>query len=560
MFQKINNIAILYSLSLLYLISFHFIIRDSLFFLTKIQYIFYYIFFTGFLFLVFFVIFFKIFIKKKFFFIGYLKFVLFILSLNFFRSLYFFLGNKINPNPSALSDIVIFVFSILVAMLIAIKIQFRNNLFYKTYSIIKIFSYIIFIILTINFFNLKYFSKNFNSAQSKYPVVLIIIDGLPKKFIKNYSNKENHISIINDEIKEDYIVQNYLKYITPNTWTCGFYSNLYGVSTKNSLNQIQEFKKILSEKKLSEKNFFHELDNLNVTYTWAASHSCAVPEGSSAAISDYNGYKSILNFSNTINAYLNKIGLPFHSIINMNAFRGDPVAIQVRDKSFIKKIFDMFADTKNYNFQTHILNLLKQSKSDFYVVHFNYNHWKYKNLKNFKEPIDILLREINGFFKNINNDKYFKNFNFIITSDHGFSFKMHDFGYRISHSLEVAEIPFIIVKKKYPKDLKLINFANTRNPCSVRDFQKSLLSYFENKKIFFSVNCSNEAKPSLSWPDYSNKEWILSVFDNQNVYRYDIFDKYLDDDNNTQFDNETDKNLIKFLKMYNLKVDNFNNN
>tara|TARA_B110000483_G_C18177858_1_gene535729 strand:- start:652 stop:2340 length:1689 start_codon:yes stop_codon:yes gene_type:complete len=562
MLQKINNTVILYSLSLLYLISFHFIIRDNLFFLTKIQYIFYYIFFTGFLFLIFFSIFFKIFIKNKIFLIGYLKFVLFILSLNFFRSLYFFLGNKINPNPTALSDIVIFVFSILLALLIATKITFRNNLIYKAYSVIKIFSYIIFIILTINFFYLKYFSKNYNLAQSKYPVVLIIIDGLPKKFIKNYSNKKNHINIINDEIKEDYIVQNYFKYITPNTWTCGFSSNLYGVSPKNSLNQIQELKKVLSEKKSSEKkssekNFFHELDNLNVTYTWAAGHSCAVPEGSSAAISDYNGYKSILNFSSTMSAYLNKIGLPFHSIINMKDFRGDPVAVHVRGKSFIKKIFDLFADSEDYNFQTHMFNLLKYSKRDFYIIHFNYNHWKYKDLKSFKEPIDILLKEINGFFKKINNDKYFKDFNFIITSDHGFSFKKHDFGYGISHSAEVTEVPFIIIKKKSPKDLKLINFTNMYNPCSFRDFQKSLLAYFKNKKNFFSVNCSNEAKTSLSLPDHSNKEWILSVFDNQNVYRYNIYDKYFDDNNNLQFNNETEENLIKFLKMYNLKVDNF---
>ena len=578
MFQKINNIVILYSLSLLYLISFHFIIRDNLFFLTKIQYIFYYIFFTGFLFLVFFSIFFKIFIKKKIFLIGYLKFVLFILSLNFFRSLYFFLGNKIDPNPSALSDVVIFVFSILLALIIATKINFRNNLVYKAYSVIKIFSYIIFIILSINFFYMKYFSKNFNLNQSKYPVVLIIIDGLPKKFIKNYSNKKNHISIINDEIKEDYIVQNYFKYITPNTWTCGFYSNLYGVSPKNSLNKIQQFEKILSEKKSSEKNFFHELDNLNITYTWASSHSCAVPEGSSAAISDYNGYKSILNFSSTMSSYLNKIDLPFHSIINMNNFRGDPVAVHVKDKSFIKKIFDLFVNSKNYNFQTHIFNLLKHSKRDFYIVHFNYNHWKYEDLKNYKEPIDILLKEINGFFKKINNDKYLKDFNFIITSDHGFSFKKHDFGYAESHSLEVTEVPFIIIKKKNPKDLQLINFTNMHKPCSFRDFQKSLLAYFKNKKNFFSVNCSNEAKTSLSLPDYYNKEWMLSVFDNQNVYRYNIFNKYLSDDNNfynnleipkiinklgghawhpLQFNNDTELNLKKFLKMYNLKIDNF---
>jgi hypothetical protein len=254
---------------------------------------------------------------------------------------------------------------------------------------------------------------------------------------------------------------------------------------------------------------------------------------------------------------LNKIGLPFHSIINMNSFRGDPVAVHVRDKSFIKKIFDVFSKSKDYNFQTHIFNLLKNSKRDFYIVHFNYNHWKYKDLKNFKEPIDILLKEINIFFKKINNDKYFEDFNFVITSDHGFSFKTHDFGYGISHSLEVTEVPFIIIKKKNPKDSKLINFTNMYKPCSLRDFQKSLLAYFKNQKKIFSVNCSNEAKTSLSLPDYINKKWILSVFDNQNVYTYNIFDKYFEDVNNSQFNNETKQNLIKFLTTYNLKVDNF---
>ncbi len=68
---------------------------------------------------------------------------------------------------------------------------------------------------------------------------------------------------------------------------------------------------------------------------------------------------------------------------------------------------------------------------------------------------------------------------------------------------------------------------------------------------------SNEAKTSLYLPDYINKEWILSVFDNQNVCKYNIFNKYFENDNNLEFNNETEKNLIKFLKMYNLKVDNF---
>ena len=133
--------------------------------------------------------------------------------------------------------------------------------------------------------------------KTKNPVVLIIIDGLPKNFIKNYSDKENDISIINDEIKKEYIVQNYHKYITPTPWTCGFFSSLYGVSPKDSFRRDQKFKKLLSKKGSSVKNFFHELNDLDVSYTWAVSHSCAVPEGSASAISDYNGFKSILNFS-----------------------------------------------------------------------------------------------------------------------------------------------------------------------------------------------------------------------------------------------------------------------
>ena len=124
-FQKINNVIFLYFLSLIYLISFHFIIRDSLFFQTKIQYILYYIFFTGFLFLVLFFFYFKIFIKKQFFYEVYLKLVLFIFSFNFFRTIFFFFENKIN---STLVDGIFFILCILFSVFIAYKTNLKKDI------------------------------------------------------------------------------------------------------------------------------------------------------------------------------------------------------------------------------------------------------------------------------------------------------------------------------------------------------------------------------------------------------------------------------------------------
>ena len=224
----------------------------------------------------------------------------------------------------------------------------------------------------------------------------------------------------------------------------------------------------------------NHFDNLNVTYTWAVSHSCAVPEGSSATISDYNGFKSILNFSRLMITYLDKINLPFHSIINIKGFRGDPTAVHLKSHSFIKKFFDIFAHSSDYNFQSHIFNTLKSSKKDFYIIHLNYTQWKYSEIKDFKKPIETLLNDINKFFKNISNDKYFNNFNFIITADHGFSFDIDDFGYASSHRSEVIEVPFIIIKKKAYENLKLSNSPNIHRPCSFMDFQKSLITYYKN--------------------------------------------------------------------------------
>ena len=299
------------------------------------------------------------------------------------------------------------------------------------------------------------------------------------------------------------------------------------------------------------------LDNLNITYTWAVSHSCAVPEGSASGISDYNGFKSILNFSRLMITYLDKINLPFHSIINMNSFRGDPTAVNLKGQSFIKKVFDIFAHSEDYNFQSHIFNTLKSSKKDFYIIHLNYTQWKYSEIKDFKKPIETLLNDINKFFKNISNDKYFNNFNFIITADHGFSFDIDDFGYASSHRSEVIEVPFIIIKKKAYENLKLSNSPNIHRPCSFMDFQKSLINHFKDKKELFSVNCSNEAKTSFSYPDDKNKQWILTVFENENIYRYDLYNKFFDDTNDYLLNDKNKKNLFKFLEMYSIKIDNF---
>ena len=551
--QKINNIFILYLLSSIFVISFHFVIRDSLFFLTKIKYILYYLYFTSFLILILFLFYFKLFVKKEIFFEVYLKFALFLFIINFFRSIYFFFENYID---SVLIETLIFIISIVFSVYILSKIFFKKILISKIYFFVKVFSYLIFSILLINFFNSAY-NKNFavlsNIKENRNPVVVIIIDGLPKSFIKNYTNNEKDINIIDANIRHDYVVQNYHKYITPNPWTCGFFSNLYGLSSKDSFRRDQKFKKILSNKVSPEKNFFHELDNLNITYTWAVSHSCAVPEGSAAAISDYEGFKSILNFSKLMIIYLEKIGLPSHTIINMKMFKGEPVAVHLKDQSFIKKILDIFSDSDDFNFNSHVLNTLKSSNKDFYIIHLNYGQWKDPELKDFKKPIDSLLIEVNNFFKIIREDSSFDNFNFIITADHGFSFHKEDFGYGISHRLEVLETPFILIKRNNKKNLKLITSHDNFRPCTVIDFQKSLLMFFKEKKELFTVNCSNTPKTSFSYPDDKNKVWLLTVFEKDNIYTYDFYDQYFNDKNNNISKYKKQENLLKFLEMYSIK-------
>ena len=112
---------------------------------------------------------------------------------------------------------------------------------------------------------------------------------------------------------------------------------------------------------------------------------------------------------------------------------------------------------------------------------------------------------------------------------------------------------FIIIKKKDREDLKLSSSPNIYRPCSFIDFQKSLITYFKNKKELFSVNCSNEAKTSFSYPDDKNKQWILTVFENHNIYRYDLYNKYFGDTNDYELKYQNKENLLKFLDMYSIK-------
>jgi hypothetical protein len=119
-------------------------------------------------------------------------------------------------------------------------------------------------------------------------------------------------------------------------------------------------------------------------------------------------------------------------------------------------------------------------------------------------------------------------------------------------------MPFAVYKKKKAyENLKLSNSPNIHRPCSFMDFQKSLINYFKDKKELFSVNCSNEAKTSFSYPDDKNKQWILTVFENENIYRYDLYNKFFDDTNDYLLNDKNKKNLLKFLEMYSIKIDNF---
>ena len=77
--------------------------------------------------------------------------------------------------------------------------------------------------------------------------------------------------------------------------------------------------------------------------------------------------------------------------------------------------------------------------------------------------------------------------------------------------------------------------------------------HFEEKKNIFSVNCSNEAKTSFSYPDDKNKKWILTVFENQNIYRYNLYNKYFGNTSYLKMNNENKERLIQFLDTYGIK-------
>jgi hypothetical protein len=92
------------------------------------------------------------------------------------------------------------------------------------------------------------------------------------------------------------------------------------------------------------------------------------------------------------------------------------------------------------------------------------------------------------------------------------------------------------------------------------DFQKFLITYFKNKKELFSVNCSNEAKTSSSYPYDKNKQWILTVFENQSIYMHNLYNKNFGDNNDESLKYINKENLLKFLDMYSIRLDNYKNN
>ena len=79
------------------------------------------------------------------------------------------------------------------------------------------------------------------------------------------------------------------------------------------------------------------------------------------------------------------------------------------------------------------------------------------------------------------------------------------------------------------------------------------MDHFAKKKNIFSVSCSNEAKTSFSYPDDNNKKWILTVFEDQNIYRYDLYNKYFGDRSDLKINDENKEKLIKFLENYGIK-------
>jgi hypothetical protein len=550
MISKKTNFFSIFFLTAFFLISFHFIIRDSLFFYTDKSYILYYLFISSLILLPFFLIFFLLILKEDSFSENFFKFIIFLIIINFFRSIYFFFENKIE---SFFFEIIIFFISIIFSVFILSKLNQEKFFSLKIILIINLFSKIFFLIALINFLYLVYelnFKKFFQVTKKHSPVVIIFIDGLPKTFIRNFSENKNDINIIDERLKKNYVVQNYHKFISPAPWTCGFFANLYSISPADTFRRNKNFNGILL-KKTDNINFFNKLDNLKINYTLAVSHSCAVPEGTAAAISNYKGYKSVLNSLSFYKIYLQKIGLPAHLIISMQAFKGDPTAVHLKDHSVLKKIINTFADSGEFSFQENIFNTLEILNRDLYIIHLNYSDWKYDDLNNFRKPINSMIKEVNKFFEEIKNNNNFDDFNFIITADHGFSFHKGDFGYGTSYRSEVIEIPFVIVKKKIKETAHLNNLYNYYQPCSVTDFQNSLLDYFEKKKNLLFVECTKNSKTSLTLPDHNKKKWVLTVYNGSKINTYNLYEQYFNKKNQKIFNN-LNKDIESLLRQYSI--------
>ena len=549
--KKINNFSTLFFLSTYFLISFHFLIRDALFFYSQQAYILYYLFISSFLIFFFLFFSFNFFSKIENISANSIKFLLFFTFLNFFRSIFFLLENQIN---SALIELIIFFISILLSIVILSKIDFKKITAGKFFFVFSLFSNFFFLLMFLIFLNLIYFNhfKSIELVNKKNPpVVLIIIDGLPKTYIKNFSKNINDISIVNDSLKDKYVVQNYHKFISPAPWTCGFFANLYGISQVDSFKRNPELKEVLSSKK-NEENFFNKLDKLNISYNWSVSHSCAVPEGTAASISNYKGLKSILSFSTFYKIYLKKIGLPSHSIININDFKGEPTPVHVKNSSVLSKIINFFQSpgTDAYNFKDNIFNSLNFADSNFNIIHLNYSNWKNKELDNFKKPIDELIKEVNNFFEIIQNKSNFDDINFIITADHGFSFDKNDFAYGTAYSAEVVETPFVIIQKK---KLNIKNEYNNYQPCSIIDMQNSLLDYYKKSKFSFSIECSKIKKTSFSYPDHKKKTWMLTIYDGERKSLYNFYHQYFNKNYKIISSERKLKYFSSFIDMYGIK-------
>jgi hypothetical protein len=107
-----------------------------------------------------------------------------------------------------------------------------------------------------------------------------------------------------------------------------------------------------------------------------------------------------------------------------------------------------------------------------------------------------------------------------------------------------------LIKKKIQSN----NVQNFFQPCSVRDFQESLVDFFKKNKELFLVNCSQDPKLSFSYPDDKNKTWNLTVFENDKKNIYNFYEKYFNivSSENAKYTNTNEK-LLSFLYTYGIK-------